>query len=253
MPLFKVFAFLLIGITLQPIEIISQNLEEIKISGYVVEKKSKLAVENCKIALLFSNGINIETQTDSLGFFCFDISKDKDMQLIIVCEKNMFYTEKLRVDLRNVSSDTLINIDMTLVKLLTSWLPDFYFEYNSLNSESDFDTTLSFYLNFLQQNDNISFDIIGFKDSSETIDLRYERAALIYNMFIELGANRNRFTIKISESPNILKPEYEELDFATGEPVKIFLTEQFISNQASEKIDSLRRLNRSVTLVINKL
>ena len=92
--------------------------------------------------------------------------------------------------------------------------------------------------------------IIGYKDSSETIDKRKERAVFVYNYLIKKGIDSNKLTITPSAKPNFGKYIKPYIDLETGEAIYYDITESYILKAPIDKQESLRKLNRCVSFSI---
>ena len=242
--------FLIIVLFLSQFDLFSQDNGIYQITGHVIEKESKSSIEKCGITLISETGLILTSTTDSSGYYQLDSIPLDNKKIHLECDVNYFFRDKRNLNFFKSPHDTIVNFELSLIPTLVDWLMEIHFDYNSLTPNTNFNVFVTWAVDFLSSNPNLAFTIIGHKDSLETIDLRYDRAVFIYNALIKNGADKNRLTIETSDKHNILKPNAVYPDLKTKEKQITEITEDYIMNSPVEQRDSLRQLNRSVTLNI---
>ncbi|MDD3281151.1 MAG: hypothetical protein PHC83_06230 [Bacteroidales bacterium] len=242
--------FIIIVVLLTQFKIFSQSEKFYKISGKIVEKKSKLIVPNCNILLTTNTGFVFSTMTDKYGIYNIDSIPIENYSISIRVHETMFYPEVIKFQFSSIPTDTTMNFEIDVISMCADYFPEIYFHENKIKSDSNFLFVIKWITDFLLENKDLNIVIIGFKDSSEIKDYRYERAFLVYNEIVKQGGDSNRLKIEVSNKPSKLKPDIIEYDYAKKKYNVDELTEEYILNSPIEKQESLRQLNKIVTFYI---
>jgi len=222
----------------------------IMVMGSIEELKSQNPVPNCEVILTTGCGKVYKAISDSSGFFNFSVISMSDSGVVIEASCAGYFSERERC--LSIDDNMLIlrHFFLTPIPEMITWLPKLYFENNSLqpigNPKYFFDPVFS----VLLENNDINLIIIAHMDSSETIDMRQERAMYVYDALVESGIDSNRLEVVVSSEPNTLNPhDFEQLQIFEGTEL-IMLTETFIQSRPVEQEIFLRMLNRCVRLEI---
>lgn len=241
---------ILIVILLTQFKIFSQTEKYYQISGKIVEKKSKLIVPDCNIILTTKTGIVFKTKTDKYGIYNIDSIPNENNSISLRIIETMFYTKVINFQFSHIPVDTTVNFEIDVVPINVDYFPEIYFHENKTKSDSNFLFIIKWITDFLEENKDLNVVIIGYKDSSETKDYRYERAFLVYSEIVKQGGDSNRLKIEVSNEPSNLKPNIVEYDYAKKKYIIDKLSEEYILNSPIEKQESLRQLNKIVTFYI---
>jgi len=247
----KMRIFIIIVVLLMQFAVFSQSEKFYAISGKIIEKKTQLIVPNCNIFLTTKTGFVFQTMTDINGVYKIDsIPIENDFILIRVYE-TMLYPEISKVQFSSIPSDTTVDFEMDVMSISIDYFPEIYFQENRIKSDSNFIFVIKWIIELLEENKDLNCIVIrGYKDSSEIIDYRCERAFLVYNEIVKQGGDPNRLEVEVSNEPNILKDDMVEYDYAKKKYPVNKLTEEYILNSPIEKQDSLRQLNKIVSFYL---
>jgi hypothetical protein len=244
-------AALLTGLLFLQISLFAQNNDRFRISGSVTEEESQTGVSACNISVLSPSGFIYETISDTGGHYIIDNVNKKDSVFEIHVNKARFYGTRSKLIFHERPHDTILDIKIIYIPFSGDWFPDIHFKYNSSTPEQGFLDTLAVTVTYLKDNPRWKINVIGYKDSAETLDRRKERAELICKELIKQGINNNRLKIELSDKPNVLKPGRVQVDYKTGNLILTKLTEEYILSIPSvNDRESLRQLNRCVTFEV---
>lgn len=227
----------------------SQNNGFYKIYGHVIDRTTKKGLTNVFVKLSALKN-EYKTTTDSLGFFFIDSIPNEVLKLYFQIERNDYYSLNKKLEYASNPHDTLFDFELNRILYSIKWLPEIYFKDESFKPDSNFKEAILQITNFLKSDTSLSLSIIGFKDSSETKDLRLERALFVFNMLIKNGIDKSRLKTEISELPNFLKPQEMYKKENSNKFEYTFLTEEYILKSPIHKRNSLRKLNRCVSFKI---
>lgn len=230
-----------------------QTKQYYKIIGNVRDTNTLQRLEGCYVKLVSSTGIAIEVKTNKKGDFSFDSLSLGNKAVNLEVTKKGYLTNsknKKSIIFNSTPHDTIINFKITPVPGCSMFTPEIYFKYNSVKpTNKNMDGFIDMLMT-MQANEHLVIEIIGFKDSIETVDMRYLRAEFVCNELVKKGINKGRLKIKISDKPNFGKYIEPSLNLETGENTYHDITESFILNAPIEKQESLRQLNRCVSFSI---
>lgn len=215
--------------------------ENHKLSGRITDCKWKTVVPKTTVKLVSSSGINVETLSDSLGFYYFNdsllkpnvsyvittrspITEDSKLLPFGKCPYSPCYSTKEYLNssdkVKFKTDDSLqfkkYTHDFCLVELLRcGWsIPDLYFEKNTTqfgtehvnyeNFETSPDTTMDCLIGLMICNPDFAIEISGYADKREwhKQSLSEKRALKVYDLFIEKGVKKERLRVKSCGSKN---------------------------------------------------
>ncbi len=228
----------------------TQTEKNYKISGTVTDRRYKTQLQFCNVQLVSNKGLVIETRTDKQGYYNFDSLVLDNTTIIIKATKKGYFNnnDSREIKFPSVANDTIIDLCLDRIPIIRDFVFDFYFSYNSIIPDSNFQKHLSNVIEMLDYKKDVSVMIIAFKDSAETLDLRKERATLVYNEFIKRGIKKKRLKIEVSNKTNVYTRGEYTLDDKTNEYIFPEITETYIQNAPKEEQEVLRQRNRSVLL-----
>ncbi|MFZ4398743.1 MAG: OmpA family protein [Bacteroidales bacterium] len=227
---------LLIGLFAFQLCLHSQTIKYYSISGHIKDDKSNLQLGNCTLKLLSSTGLIKSTVSNDKGVYIFDSIPVENKYIELIVEKKKFFSVKKKFNYNVIPQDTIINFNLSINNQHGDPLPGIYFKYNSVSLQDNSTVILSELATFLEGNKNIKIKIVGYKDSIETKDMRYDRAKVVYNLIIKKGIKKGRLIIEVSDNPVFL---YNEI-----------YTETYIKNTMKEEQEKLRQFNRCVMFKI---
>jgi hypothetical protein len=164
--------------------------------------------------------------------------------------RTQVYSLNKKLEFASNPHDTLFDFELNRILYSIKWLPEVYFKDESFKPDSNFQEAIPQITNSLKSDTTLLLSIIGYKDSSETKDLRLERALFVFNMLIKNGIDKSRLKTEISDLPNFLKPQEMYKKENSNKFEYTFLTEEFIIKSPIHKRNSLRKLNRCVSFKI---
>ena len=229
----------------------SQTINSFSVSGYVTDKISNKPLDRCQLKLHYVNNTELSTKTDSLGYYVFKNIPTDNRNLILIIERAGFYSSTQKISFDKTSRDTSVNILLSQIPISVDWMPEVYFDNNSIVPDSNFRFFISWIVGFMANDTTSILTIVGHKDSLETIDLRSERVKLVYDSLIKRGVNEKRLKIQESNEPNVVKPEIVYPNIKTRKMEFDKISEAYILKFPLEKQVSLRRLNRCVEIIIS--
>jgi hypothetical protein len=215
----------------------------------VYDKETKLFLEDCKIKVFATTNFTMEMLSDSMGRFHVEDIPIQASTLLFEVERSGFYEEKFKMKWESIPHDTVIDIQLSPIPVSIHWLPEIYFEVNSLKPDSEFQKKISQVADIIQHfssDPDFSLSIIGYKDSLETKDLRLERANLVYNALVEKGIDKTRLKVEISNEPNAIKPD-EVYRTVEG---SMLASPAIVADSPNKCL--IGRINRSVVFRINR-
>lgn len=228
----------------------SQTGDYYKITGHLFDKRTKTTLDNCTIKLYASNKTELGATSDSLGFFQIENIPVQAPKLVLMVERSNFYPTHQEVAFISTPHDTMIDIELSQIPVSPRWIPEVYFEDNTSIPDTSLQDFIDWIVGFLKSDTTSSLTIIGYKDLLEPRDLRVERAQFVYESLIEKGADKSRLKMETCDEPNSLKPSLVYPDIKTNRYDPPLISEEYIMNSPIDRRDSLRRLNRCVSLII---
>jgi hypothetical protein len=215
------------------------------IKGQVTCVTENIGIPDVKLWFVSPKGDYHETYSDITGYYKFlHLSVDTG-QYIINADRIEFFNSKKRIIFKTLPCDTIVNMQLTY--LIVEYYPNFdiHFNKNTNRPEKHFKDTLQSMIRCLKDNPHFKMKVMGCKDSSESYDLREERATLVYNELIAEGIPPDRLKIDVSNKPASLVTN--DMDCKTGQRKSIILTEKYILSLPVKQQAGLRQLNQCVT------
>lgn len=249
--------FLLLGIFIFPFISFSQN-PTFKVAGKVYETDSKKPILNATIELFGSDGTDLVTKVDSLGYYYYDTTKVKgNVKYKISASSEGYLTKYAEFTTTNLaaSKDFIFDFDFPEQHGCTMFLiHDDYnvtFDFKSDKLSNRFKKELDDFIQILSENPTLTIQIQGFVDEEEITKkdtlLPFKRAKAVYNYMVMKGVNNKRLYCINSYS----KAPFEIYRYDSNFKKGTILNNVFIENLATiDEKNKAHQLNRRVEFKI---
>jgi peptidoglycan-associated lipoprotein len=218
------------------------------ITGLVKDEKTGQPVQGATVALIASDGANLQTETGTGGDFKFTLKPEVDYIFLASKEGYLNGKEKETTRGQDKSRDFMATILLTAIDKPIE-LPNIFYDFGKWDLRPESMVSLDKLIETLNDNPNVTIELMSHTDSRDTeeynLDLSQKRAQSVVNYLIGKGIASERLTAKGygETSPKVVDREIsQESPFLTEGTV---LTEQFINTLANdEQKEIAHQINR---------
>ncbi|MBE0667483.1 MAG: OmpA family protein, partial [Bacteroidales bacterium] len=218
------------------------------ITGLVKDEKTGQPVQGATVALIASDGANLQTETGTGGDFKFTLKPEVDYIFLASREGYLNGKEKETTRGQDKSRDFMATILLTAIDKPIE-LPNIFYDFGKWDLRPESMVSLDKLVETLNDNPNVTIELMSHTDSRDTeeynLDLSQKRAQSVVNYLIGKGIASERLTARGygETSPKVVDREIsQESPFLTEGTA---LTEQFINTLANdEQKEIAHQINR---------
>lgn len=205
--------------------------ESHKLSGWITDCKFKTAIAKARVKLVSSSGLNVETLSDSLGFYHFNdsllkpdvtyvlstIAPDEEKRIPFgMCPYSYFHdgylnsSDKLKFKTDENRAPNILAFNFCLVPIQVQIrIPSVYFKKNSLDFDKEKieglehyfysgDTVVDCLVDLMKNYPDFVFELSGHADKKEknAKELSELRVKKVYNLVVQKGVQKDRVYTK---------------------------------------------------------
>lgn len=230
-----------------PLYLFSQTDSTWVFKGIVIDNETNKPLPNTQTTLTGIDGSQISKNTDSLGYFEYNVLKKNIYSLEI--NPDCYLVKRYSFNAKEVrDSINYIKVKKTSCYIV-EYFPDFNFEKNS----SDFydTTTLSNWDINNFHNTKIRYKVIGYCSPDEPKKIARKRAKSVINAFVAIGATRKTF-VSVSKARKYPKILFERYYNVNGQEImideKIVLSNKYLKSAPADIKDAIYQFMRMVQL-----
>ena len=165
------------------------------LQGTITDINDSLPIKNAVVRLIGTDSSDIETQTDSLGFYSFKLKPATSYTIIVSAEK--YLTSKGQETTLNLDASTKFIHNFKIQSVHTPYCgpPSIIYPFNDFKNfytnETDYPID-SIYYNTLIDNPTIVIELIGYRTNEEKHNISIKRTQYFTNHLVLMGIKKAR-------------------------------------------------------------